>query len=322
MNIFDLLVVQPIFNVILAIYGVLPGHDFGLSIILFAVIVRYVMLPLIRKQLHQTKVMRQIQPELKKIKQKAAGDKAAEGRLMMELYRERGVNPLSSLGALAVQLPVFIALYQVIHIASLQKDRIGLFAYDFIEKLLSPVGDIVQHSASFQPHLFNIDLTAHALGNNYTIYWPLLILAVISAVLQYIQSKQLMPQAESGKKLSQLFKSSSTGGDVDQAEISAAISQQMILFFPIIAFLVALYLPGALVLFYVVSSGVAIYQQKIILGEDVDEMEEIASKKSEDPKGKTQKSSANQRAKSAKPAQTVYQKTKSKSKTRFKKRGG
>ena len=70
MNIFDLLIVQPIFNLLAIIYGLLPGSDFGIALIIFTVLVRLAMWPLIKKQLHQTKIQRELQPELKKIKQK------------------------------------------------------------------------------------------------------------------------------------------------------------------------------------------------------------------------------------------------------------
>ena len=88
MNIFDLIVVQPIFNLLALIYGLLPGSDFGIALIIFTIVVRLLMWPLIKKQLHQTKVQRAIQPELKKIRKQANGNKQLEGQMMLELYRE------------------------------------------------------------------------------------------------------------------------------------------------------------------------------------------------------------------------------------------
>jgi membrane protein insertase Oxa1/YidC/SpoIIIJ len=54
MSWFDSIVVQPIFNILMAIYAIMPGNDFGLSVIVLAVIVRLAMWPLIKKQLHHT----------------------------------------------------------------------------------------------------------------------------------------------------------------------------------------------------------------------------------------------------------------------------
>jgi YidC/Oxa1 family membrane protein insertase len=73
-------VVQPIFNLLVLIYALIPGHNFGLAIILFTIVVRLLMWPLVKKQLKQTKITRQLQPELKRIKkeQRATGKKRAK----------------------------------------------------------------------------------------------------------------------------------------------------------------------------------------------------------------------------------------------------
>ena len=94
---FNTLIVQPIFNLLVLIYALLPGHNFGMAIILFTILVRLLMWPLVKKQLHQAKAMRELQPELKRIKKAAAGDKQKESMLMMELYKEREINPFGML---------------------------------------------------------------------------------------------------------------------------------------------------------------------------------------------------------------------------------
>ena len=55
---FTTLVVQPIFNLFALIYALLPGHNFGLAIIIFTIIVRLLMWPLVKRQLRQTKITR------------------------------------------------------------------------------------------------------------------------------------------------------------------------------------------------------------------------------------------------------------------------
>ncbi|MEK7152855.1 MAG: membrane protein insertase YidC, partial [Patescibacteria group bacterium] len=108
---FTTFIVQPIFNLLVLIYALIPGHNFGLAIILFTIVVRLLMWPLIRKQLHQVKLMRKIQPELKKVKKAAAGDKRKEQMLMLELYKERGINPFGQIGVLILQIPILLGLY-------------------------------------------------------------------------------------------------------------------------------------------------------------------------------------------------------------------
>lgn len=277
MSLFDTLIVQPIFNLLMFIYALLPGNDFGIALIVFAILVRLLMWPLIKKQLHQTKVMRAIQPELKKIKAKAKGNRQLEGQLMLELYRERGVNPFSSFGVLLIQLPIFIALFQVVQIITTRRNDIASYTYGFIEQL-NPVRAIVDNPQGFNESLLNfLDLTAQAISQS-GISIPLVILALLSAVLQYIQSKQITPQPTENKKLRDIFRASAEGKQVDQSEVSAIMMSRMLVFFPILAFLVALYLPGALVLFYAVSSLVAVVQQHYILKEDVEDMEALVDK--------------------------------------------
>lgn len=276
MNIFDLLIVQPIFNVLAIIYGLLPGSDFGVALIIFTILVRLAMWPLIKKQLHQTKVQREIQPELKKIKQKAAGNKQLEGQLMLELYREKGINPMSSIGVLILQLPIFIALYNVIRIITQHPDQIAHYTYGFVQNL-GPIHEII-YSAD---HYFNesllgiVNLSKTALSNG-QIYWPLMVLAVLTAVLQYYQSKQISPQPTEHKRLRDVMAASAAGKEVDQAEVSAIMSQRMLLIFPFMTFFVMIYLPGAITLYTVVGSIVAIIQQNIVLSKDVKEMEVLA----------------------------------------------
>jgi YidC/Oxa1 family membrane protein insertase len=274
MTIFDTIVVQPIFNVLMALYAIIPGHDFGVAIIIVGVLVRLLMWPLVKKQLHQTKLMRAIQPELKKIKEKAAGNKQVEGQLMLELYRERGINPFSSFAVLLIQLPVFIALFQIVKIVTTSRNEIATFLYEPL-KQLEPLRQIIENTGSFNETLFHaVDLTKHALGTGAP-YWPLIVLAAVSALLQYYQSKQITPKPTDNKRLRDILKSSADGKQVDQSEISAVVGQRMILLFPFIAFGVGLYLPGALVLFYAISSLVAVIQQHQLLKDDVTEMEEL-----------------------------------------------
>src|SRR5581483_309128 len=108
---FTTLIVQPLFNLLVLIYALLPGHNFGLALIIFTVAIRLLMWPLVKRQLKQTKIMRKLQPELKRIKKEAKGDRQRESLMMMELYKERGVNPLGTVPILIVQLIILIGLY-------------------------------------------------------------------------------------------------------------------------------------------------------------------------------------------------------------------
>jgi YidC/Oxa1 family membrane protein insertase len=74
-NIFTTIIIQPIFNLLVLIYALIPGHNFGLAIVIFTILVRLAMWPLVKKQLNHAKAMRELTPELKKIKAAAKGNR-------------------------------------------------------------------------------------------------------------------------------------------------------------------------------------------------------------------------------------------------------
>lgn len=278
MSWFDTLVVQPIFNILMTLYGLIPGNDFGVAVIIFAIAVRLLMWPLIKKQLHQTKLQRAIQPELKKIKAKAAGNKQLEGQMMLELYRERGIKMSAPFQVLLVQLPVFIALYQIVMMISNHREHFAGLLYEFM-KGWGPIADVVANPARFNETLLGIvDLTRPVIHQG-SWYVPALILAVVATYFQWYQSKQITPAAKDGKKLRHILKeSAATGQPADQADVGAAMSQGMLKIIPILALssMILIPLPGALLLFYAVSSIVAVWQQRTVLDEDVEDMEVLA----------------------------------------------
>lgn len=305
MDIFNVLIVQPIFNALLLIYAVVG--DFGLSIIIFTILVRLALWPLIKKQLHQTKLMRKVQPELKKIKARTKGNKQLEAQLMMEMYKERGIKPFSSIGVLLLQLPIFIGIYQVIIIITQHKDQIESHLYEFT-KQLPDINAIIVNPEEFNETLLGvINLTETAIGGG-TIHVPLVILALIAALFQYIQTKQIMPDSGSQKKLRDILKDASAGKEADQSDISAAMSSKMATFMPLLLLAFALFLPGAVVLYYAASSIVAVIQQYFVLRQDEEEMEILADQK------------PNKKPRTAKEATIVSKKSNKKSKKNRKKR--
>ena len=89
--------------------------SYGLSILLFTVIIRAATFPLTLRTLHATRALQEIQPELAEI-QKRYSDPQRRSQETMKLYKEKGVNPLGCLGPTLLQMPVFIALYGTIRI--------------------------------------------------------------------------------------------------------------------------------------------------------------------------------------------------------------
>ncbi len=265
---FTTIIVQPIFNLLVLICAVLPGHNFGLAIIIFTIFIRLAMWPLVKKQLNHAKAMRALTPELKKIKAAAKGDKKKESALTMELYKEREINPFASLGILVVQLPVLIGLYSAVNRIVKDPHVITTFSYPALHHLSwiqSLSGDIHRFDSTL---LGVINLTRSASGAA-GIYWPALILVLLSAAGQFYQSKQLLPNDASSRGLRKILSEAGQGKSADQQEVNAAVGRGTLYVIPLFVFIFGLRFAAALPLYWLVTSVVAIIQQKKILEQDV-----------------------------------------------------
>jgi YidC/Oxa1 family membrane protein insertase len=239
------ILLDPIFNLLLLIYAVLPGHDFGVAIIVLTIIIRLLLWPLVKKQLYHQKTMKELQPELAKIKQKAKGDRAKESKMTVELFKEKGVNPFGSLGLALVQFPILIALFFVLR-DIIDPTQISESVYGFVGSF-SSVQSIINDPGSFHPTLFGVVDLAQ----------PSVVLALLAGLAQFVQARQLTPKHR------------------DKTNPSANLGFQMALLFPILTVIIALNLPSALSLYWLTSSVIAVIQQHIVLAEDVSFMESL-----------------------------------------------
>lgn len=301
---FQFLVVKPIFNLLVLIYALLPGHNFGLAIIVFTVVVRLLMWPLVKKQMHQTKAMREMQPQLKKIKQAAKGNKQQEQLMMMALYKERGMNPFSPIGTLIVQFIILIGLYSGLNRIVNDPKAIVDFSYSWLQDL-SWLQALAADIGRFDNTLFGaVDLSRPALEKG-AIYWPAMLLVLGSAAAQFYQSKQLMPTDKDARGLRQILREAGQGKSADAAETNAAVSRGMKFIIPVLIIVVTVGLASALSLYWLVGGVIAYIQQARALKQDEVELSATASANTKDviegevipPKPKKKASKPNKRRK-------------------------
>ncbi len=338
---FETYVIQPIFNALMILYTTVG--DFGVAIILFTIAVRMLMWPLLRRQLHQGRIIRKIQPQIKEIRKQSKGDKQKEARQLSELYKKNGVSMFGSLGLLFIQLPIFFGLFNALKSIIQNPERIINLPYDFVasnakvqdmfvsiaekstgvmqglqnaevkQQLIARFGQTIDaaelqalsknelhdlftnllaadHNGTmktlvkgpfFDQHLFGvIDLSGSAILEN-GVYVPVLIIAILAGVFQYFQTKQLTasnaPEGQKSKSLREIMKGATEKGEQpDQSEISAAMSRRMsVIFAPLIA-LISATSPSGLALYFASSGLVGLLQQRLVLREDVEEMELVA----------------------------------------------
>jgi len=275
-SIFQVIIVKPIFNLLVAIYAVLPGHNFGLALILFTIVIRLLMWPLVKKQLHQAKAMRHLQPEIKKIKAASKGNRQEESRMLMELYKEKDISPFGSIGTLVIQFIVLIGLYSGLRDVVAHPSVVISSSYSWLTSLSwmkQLAGNIHLFDATL---IHSVNLTKSALKPSGGIYWPAMIIVVASAITQYYSSKQLLPTAKDSRSLKTILKDAGKGSKADQSEVSAAVGKTTRYFIPVMIFFFTVGLPSALSLYWFVGGLIAFLQQGYILRKDEEEMEVIA----------------------------------------------
>ena len=303
-DLIDMLIVRPIVNIFFAIYSVVG--DFGIAIILFVIIVKVLMWPLMKRQLHQARIMREIQPELAEIKKRCKGNRQMESLQMMDLYKRKNVKPFRSMLSIIIQLPLFISLFTAINVAARPRENYNVdhSAYSFVKTLPNVDTVIGQQNKyleevkvyndkpaeergdapvyEFQPKLFNlVDLSATA-GFASKSSVVILIFALLSAATQYVMSRQMDPTRQKGKKkrsMRQLMKDAAAGKEADQSEINAIAQGQMTWMMPLMMLMIMINLPGALVFYYLLNNLLTVCIQKIILSRNYTEMEAAADKR-------------------------------------------
>ena len=228
------IIYRPLFNALIFLYNIIPGHDIGVAIILLTLAIRFILLPSSLKALKAQKALSRLQPELEKIKAQHKDNKEAQTKALMEFYQKNKVNPLGSCLPLLIQLPVLIALYIVFSKGLASADLNILYSF-------------IHNPGKLDPTFLNIiDLSLPTGGASIFALGPIyFILPVLSGVLQFFQSWQMIPKNQGGK----------------QADLAVALNKQMMFIFPFMTIAIGAKLPAGLPLYWAVTTLFAIIQQ-------------------------------------------------------------
>jgi YidC/Oxa1 family membrane protein insertase len=231
MGIFHTVFYQPLYNLLLFIYGTFPVRDFGIAVILITIIVKLVLFPFSQQSIKAQRSMLELQPKINSLKERLKNDKQAQAKALMELYKEHKVNPFSSCLPLLVQLPFLIALYRVFLTGLKNTGTADL--YSFIHN----PGVISGLSFGF------LDLSK-----------PSYVLAIIAGLAQFLQAKQLQLQKPAV----------ATDGTKDES-VMASMNKQMLYLMPAVTVLIGSRLPGGLALYWLVTTLLTYGQQWLML---------------------------------------------------------
>ncbi len=227
-NLFRVALYQPLLNIVVLLYLYLPGHDFGIAVIVLTLAIRFLFYPLSKKAIESQKALSSIQPKMKEIQEKYKDNKEEQSKKLMELYKKEKINPFSGCLPILAQLPILIALYRVFW-TGLEEGQTDLL-YGF-----------VNFTGTIDPSFLGlIDLSE-----------PKVVIAVLAGIFQFFQTRMMktkMPQQSSKKE--------SGFGEIFQ--------KQAQFIFPIFAFIILLRLPSAIGLYWITTSLFTIGQQYFV----------------------------------------------------------
>lgn len=117
------------------------GWTWAASIVGLVILMRILLIPLFVKQIKAQRGLQIIQPQMKEIQKKYAGDRERQSQEMMKLYKETGTNPLASCLPILLQAPIFFGLFRVLQYGIAQEQPIGVFAWSQYRDLVSIAHD-------------------------------------------------------------------------------------------------------------------------------------------------------------------------------------
>lgn len=226
------LLFRPLFNLLVIITDLMPGHSIGVSILIVTIFVRLILIP---PSLHQAKVMQKnqtkmadLKKELKKIQQQHAGDRTKKAEATTRLYKEAGINPASGCLPLLIQLPILIALYRVFLIGISPETFQYLYAF-------------VPQPSAVNFNFLTIDLAQTSL-----------LLAIIAGISQFILMRSVSPAP-----------APAASGDDQSAAMMASMQKNMAFLFPVMTVFISMKFPAALALYWVATTIFGIVQQYV-----------------------------------------------------------
>ena len=230
-------IIRPMANGLVVLYQVFFG-SFGLSIIMFTIMVRGAMFPLTLRQSRQLKAMSALQSKLQEIRTKYPNDKQRVSQETMRLYKDHGVNPLGCLGPMVIQFPIFIGLYRSLQatLPSTPERLIDLSRY------LYSWLPLVHEAVPLNPHFLGMDLSQISTKLGFG-GWILAFL--VGASMWATQKMTTMPSADPRQ---------------------ASTNRMMLWMMPIMFGYFTLFFQSGLALYWIVSNIVGIVIQGFVTG--------------------------------------------------------
>jgi YidC/Oxa1 family membrane protein insertase len=250
MNIFTILLTQPLTNGLMLFYKVF-GSNLGLAILSFSVALIFALRPLTRPYMESMKRIKEFEPQIKKLKKKYGDDKLAFSKAQADFYKQNKINPTAGCLPYLLQFAILIALFQVFTTA-----LSGDSATEKINNLLYPALKLEEGTRLNTSFLY-LDITQpdklNRLVQGVPDFLPGIFL-ILATVAQFLSAKITAPfidaEAKAAKK---------TKGEGDDMQV--AMQQSMTYTLPLMTLIFGLKFPSGLALYWLVFSLVNVWQQ-------------------------------------------------------------
>lgn len=221
-ELFNTVFYQPLFNILILLYGLVPDGDFGLAVVFLTILIKILLHPFNVKAIKSQKALSDLEPRLKEIRGKFKNDKEKMAKETFELYRKAKVNPFSSIVLIFIQLPILIALYKVFLMGGFNNELSGLYSF-------------VPYPGKLNPYFLGTNLSQ-----------PNLFLAVLAGFLQFFQAKVQNVTVKTGTE--------------NPSQFAEILKKQMLYFFPFFTFFILLKIPSAIALYLIVNGSLSILE--------------------------------------------------------------
>lgn len=238
-ELYNLLFYNPILNTLIFFYKILG--NFGLAIIFLTLFIRGLLIPLTLPAIRSARKMKDLTPELNKIKKKYNHDKKRLQQEQLKLYKIHGVNPASGCLPYILQFFVLIALYR---------------AFMFFIAGGGKIDDVVVNT-----HFLWLDL---AKPDRY------LILPILAGASQLVLSRMVTTETQKTtetprKVLDELGpRGKQKKKRDDTASAMGEMQKQMVYLMPLMTVMIGAKLPSGLALYWVVTTLFSVVQQRIV----------------------------------------------------------
>lgn len=249
MNIFTVVLTQPLTNGLFFFYNTL-GHNLGVAILVFSIVLIFALRPLTKPYMDSMKKIKDLGPQVEKLKSKYGTDKMGFSKAQAELYKQKGINPAAGCLPYILQIVILISLFNVFT-TSLSSN--GDTVNKINNLLYSPLKLEQNHVLNTKFLYFDVSKpdTFHIPGVSFALPGLFLILA---AIAQFLSVKITAPYIKEEEKLAKKTKDQ---GD----DMQVAMTQSMTYTMPLMTIFFGLKFPAGLALYWLIFSVVNVIQQ-------------------------------------------------------------